>query len=317
MKQNEFIRRYEPLWETFEKALLIGDSDSLEDLPASYRTICHHLSLAKLRNYSPGLQERLNQIALKGHQYLYAGNNDRATDLSKVFVRDFPRCVRQHKWYVLVSSLLFFGPLIVITLAVINDPAFVYSIIDPETAGTYTSMYSENHQENGRTAVDDVRMFGHYIWNNVSIALRTFASGLLLGVGAIFIILFNGVYIGAVSGLIATSGYGETFWSFVIGHGSFELTAIVLAGATGMKIGFALLLPGRLTRGQSIKQAALDIAPMIYGFVAMLVIAAAIEAFWSPSATIPNNVKFIVGTLLWVFVIGYLTLVGRGGDDNT
>jgi len=320
LKQNEFIRRYEPLWQTFEAALgsnsRKNSGDSLEDLPASYRTICHHLSLAKLRNYSPALQERLNQIALTGHQHLYAGKNDNATDLGRVFSTDFPRCVRRHKYYVLMSALLFFGPLIWITLAILKDPGLAYSVIDVEQANEYTSMYSESHQNNDRQPTDDITMFGYYIWNNVSIALRTFASGLMLGIGAITILLFNGIYIGAVSGLIATSGYGDTFWSFVIGHGSFELPAIVLAGASGMKIGFALLLPGRLSRGQSLRQAALDTAPMIYGFVAMLIIAAALEAFWSPNSLVSNNVKYAVGTVLWILVIAYLTLAGRGGSDT-
>ncbi|MEM7082543.1 MAG: stage II sporulation protein M [Pseudomonadota bacterium] len=310
MKQNEFIRRYERLWTAFELSLEAGGADA--DLPASYRTICHHLSLAKLRNYSPALQQRLNHIALRGHDRLYAGRNDSATDLSKVFVRDFPRCVRDNRYYVLASAILFFGPLIWIVLTILKDPSFAYSIIDTATAEQYTQMYSETHQENDRTAADDVIMFGYYIWNNVSIALRTFASGLVLGIGAIYILLFNGINIGAAAGLIASSGYGDTFWSFVIGHGSFELTAIVLAGATGMKLGFAMLLPGQRRRGEALRQAAVDISPMLYGFVLMLVIAAAIEAFWSPSALIPNNVKYGVGTALWVLVIGYLLFAGRG-----
>ena len=316
MKQNEFIRRYEPLWQEFENTLAESRSTNVADLPASYRTICHHLSLAKLRSYSPALQERLNQIALKGHQHLYAGKNDNATDIGRVFSTDFPRCVRQHKYYVLVSALLFFGPLIWMTLGILKDPGLAYSVIDADKAQEYTRMYSEAHEDSTRTASDDVTMFGFYIWNNVSIALRTFASGLILGVGAITILLFNGVYIGAVSGLIATSGYGDTFWSFVIGHGSFELTAIVLAGASGMKIGFAILLPGRLRRGQAVRQAALDTAPMVYGFVAMLIIAAALEAFWSPSSAVSNTVKYVVGSTLWVLVLAYLALAGRGGQSD-
>lgn len=312
MKQNEFIRRYDSLWMTFERAVSNGNAESLEDLPASYRTICHHLSLAKLRNYSPALQDRLNQLALKGHQHLYAGKNDSASDIGKMFSVDFPRCVRKHKYYVLASTILFFGPLIFITLATLNDPNFVYYIIDADTAAQYQSMYSESHQDKDRNATGDVYMFGFYIYNNISIALRTFASGLLLGLGAIAILLFNGITIGAVTGLLASSGYGANFWSFVIGHGSFELTAIVLAGASGMKLGFALLLPGRRSRAQALKAAANDVSPIIYGFVVMLFIAAAIEAFWSPSGVISNSVKYGVGTALWVLVLGYLTFVGRG-----
>lgn len=236
-------------------------------------------------------------------------------DISRMFTRDFPRCVRTHKYYVLVATVLLLGPLIWVLLTSIQNPDFVYLIISADKAEEYKAMYAESHQDNNRNAIDDLQMFGHYVANNVGIALRTFASGLVLGLGAIAILLFNGVAIGAASGLIVSSGYGDTFWSFVIGHGSFELTAIVLAGATGMKLGFAILLPGRLMRGQALKQAAKDVSPMIYGFVVMLLIAAAIEAFWSPSR-LSNSTKFVVGTVLWVVVFAYFVFAGRGNQDT-
>ncbi|PAK99903.1 hypothetical protein B8W90_14245, partial [Staphylococcus hominis] len=70
-------------------------------------------------------------------------------------------------------------------------------------------------------------MFGYYIMNNISIGLRTFASGLLAGLGTVLVLLFNGLTIGAAAGHLQHIGHGDPFWRFVCGHGAFELTAIV------------------------------------------------------------------------------------------
>ena len=88
-------------------------------------------------------------------------------------------------------------------------------------------------------------MLAFYIYNNVRIDFQCFAGGLLFGVGSIFFLVYNGLHIGAVAGHLTRVGYGETFWGFVAGHSSFELLGAVLAGAAGLRIGYALVAPGR------------------------------------------------------------------------
>ncbi len=321
MRQHEFINAHGKFWKHLEDLLDNKRADGIsavdrKNLPADYRKLCHHLALAKLRNYSPALQERLNQLALKNHQIFYEANSRIASRVGRFFAVDFPCCVRRNKYYVLLAAVLFFGPLLALLFGVINDPSLAYTVMDASQAEDLKQMYSESAEDKARTPLQDVQMFGYYIWNNVSIALRTFSSGLLLGVGAIFTLVFNGLIIGTAAGILTSAGYTENFWSFVAGHGSFELTAIVLAGASGMKLGFALLIPGRLSRAQALKDAGKDLIPMIYGFALMLVIAAAIEAFWSPSAFIPVQVKYWTGGILWVLVLAYFVFAGRGTLDH-
>ncbi len=154
-------------------------------------------------------------------------------------------------------------------------------------------------------------MFGFYIRNNVGVAFQCFASGLTAGVGSIFFLVYNGAMGGAVAGYLTERGLGDTFYSFVVTHGSFELTAIVLSGAAGLKLGHSLLAPGRRTRGQSLVRAARECVVVIYGVAAMLVVAAALEAFWSSSAWVPHSVKYGVAAVCWLAVFGYLALQGR------
>src|SRR5690606_2187301 len=108
-------------------------------------------------------------------------------------------------------------------------------------------------------------------------------------------------------------GHVETFWPFVIGHGAFELTAIAIAGGAGLKLGYGLLAPGRLTRKQSLIQSARAAMPLVYGIFFFLIIAAFIEAFWSSSSVLPISVKLTVGGVFWLLVIVYLSLGWRRG----
>jgi uncharacterized membrane protein SpoIIM required for sporulation len=174
-------------------------------------------------------------------------------------------------------------------------------------------MYSPSTKAIGRERESDtdLAMFGFYIRNNIGIGFQTFAGGIAFGIGSLFFLVYNGVSIGTVAGYLAQFGYGETFFSFVIGHGAFELTAIVIAGAAGLKLGSALLAPGRKQRLRALADAARIAVQLMYGAALMLLVAAFIEAYWSSSADIPAAVKFTVGTVLWVGVVLYLVAGGR------
>ena len=192
----------------------------------------------------------------------------------------------------------------------------ILSVVSGETAARFEEMYSDTAESIGSVRGADANwaMFGFYIFNNISVAFRCFAGGLLGGIGSMYFIVYNGVLGGAVAGYLTQRGLSHTFYSFVVTHAAFELTAIVLSGAAGLRIGHALVAPGRMTRLQSLVSAARGILPIIYGFVAMLVIAAAIEAFWSSARWLPEVVKYSVAAICWLAVICYLTLQGRRAD---
>ena len=119
-----------------------------------------------------------------------------------------------------------------------------------------------------------------------------------------------------MAGHLTQIGFSETFWPFVVTHGAFELTAIVLAGAAGLRLGLSFIAPGRLSRVQAMRAAAKRATPIVYGFTLFLVIAAFIEAFWSSSAEL-GLVRVAIGLPLWAIVHLYLLLAGRAwGSDG-
>jgi uncharacterized membrane protein SpoIIM required for sporulation len=189
----------------------------------------------------------------------------------------------------------------------------ILSVVSSDTVSEFEEMYSPDADSIGRTrdARTDWMMFGYYIRNNVGVAFQCFAGGLFAGLGTLFFLAYNGAFSGALAGYLTDRGMASTFYSFVSTHSAFELTAIVLAGAAGLRIGHSLLAPGRLTRRQSLVQASRDAMVVVYGVTCMLFVAAGIEAFWSSARWIAPAVKYGVAAVCWLAVLGYFTLQGR------
>ncbi len=170
-------------------------------------------------------------------------------------------------------------------------------------------MYSKS-MEAGRDAGTDTGMAGFYVYNNVGIAFRCFATGIFFGAGSLFFLVYNGVVTGTAVGYVMTAGYGGNIWTFMCSHAPFELTAIVIAGGAGLQMGYALVATGGLTRVGSLRRAAPAIARQILGAAVMLLIAAMVEGFWSPSS-LPPPVKWSASGVFTLLVVLYLALAGR------
>jgi uncharacterized membrane protein SpoIIM required for sporulation len=284
-----------------------------ERIAALYRRACEQLALARARSYPAYLQDRLDRLTADAHQVIYQQRELGAAALWRIVSRDFPRAVRADAAYVWVATALMAIPTFVLAVLVHQQPNLILSVVDAGMAAQLEQMYSTSAESIGRTreAGSDWLMFGFYIRNNVGVAFQCFASGLAAGLGTIFFLVYNGALFGAVAGYLTERGLGETFYSFVATHAAFELTAIVLSGAAGLKLGHSLLAPKRRTRRQSLVQAARECVVIVYGVTAMLIVAAAVEAFWSSAQWVPATVKYAVAAGCWLVVFGYLALQGR------
>lgn len=321
MKQSQFQRQHQSEWEAFAKTLDAlergkqSSAISIAGFPAAYRRICQQLALAQARGYSAQAVNDLQSLAQRGHQQLYRHRSPLLGRLLGFILGGFGRLIRQEWRYIAAASLLFYGSLLGMTVLVLIFPDLIYSLVSPDQVAQMEDMYDPDASRLGRFgergSSDDWMMFGYYVMHNIGIAFQTFAGGLLFGAGSVFYLLFNGLIIGAIAGHLTGIGYHEPFWSFVIGHGAFELTAITLAGAAGLKLGAALIAPGRLRRTDALRLAARQAVRLIAGATLMLLIAAFVEAYWS-SMTYPSAlVKYAVGLLLWLMVGLYLLMSGR------
>lgn len=346
MKQGQFERRYQSIWQEYESVLVhIEGKKSKQGLVASYRSrfksvkasetkssdqqevenysaerfahlyrkMCHYHSLAKSRRYSSFLVDKLGDFVVRGHRQLYQPKREFLYNFLTFFVRDFPALVRK-EWRVFwLASALLYLPALILTALVVFIPESVYTILTPDMVSNFEDMYNPSNRILGEARDADTNwyMFGFYIQNNISVAFRTFASGIVFTLGSIYFLFFNGLFFGAASGHMVNADFSQTFFTFVIGHGSFELTAICIAGAAGLKLGYALLAPGNRSRIQALKNNAQIAIRLIYGVIGMLVVAAFIEAFWSSNNAFTPLIKYSVGFVLWVIVAAYLIWGGR------
>lgn len=328
MNQHQFEQLHQPLWDQFDILLSHLEKKSVQDttgevqpekLPEFYRSLCNHYGLARARQYSPALVDRLHELVSRGYNQMYREKRAYLWQFFTFITRDFPCTLRKYQKTFWLACVLFYLPALSIGFGVYHDSSLIFSVMPEEQVYKMESMYdslqTEKQTEKGRHAESDFAMFGYYILNNISIGFRTFAGGILFGIGSIFILVFNGVTIGAVFGHLSHPPFNERFWQFVAGHGAFELTAIVICGTAGLRIGYSLLHPGQYSRSDSLRGAAPEAIVLVIGAALMLVVAAFIEAFWSSSG-VTSAAKYWVGGGNWLLVIGYFLLAGRGNHGS-
>ena len=308
MKQHEFEALHQELWRQIDTALenpARGDNAAL--LAEHYLSLCRQLAIAKERMYDGALVESLNNRALGLYRELYRYRAETRLNVYAFCRRDFPLAIYRHRFFILVAFVAMILPGLVAGTWTFFDEEAIYSVLDASQVRHMERIYDPESGKIGREreADTDLFMFGFYIKNNISVAFRCFAGGLLLGIGALLVLFFNGMLMGSIAGHLTRLDFVDTFYPFVIGHGSFELTAIVFSGAAGLRLGYAIINPGQSSRLDSLRQAGREVVPMLYGIVLMLTIAAFVEAFWTSSNSLPIALKYAVGAILWGLVLWY------------
>jgi uncharacterized membrane protein SpoIIM required for sporulation len=214
-----------------------------------------------------------------------------------------------------LAFVLFWGLFIGSLLIARSSPEFAKNVLQEEGMENLREMYAR--QLAGRAAHENSRMFGFYVMHNAGIGLQCFASGLLFGIGGLFATVFNAVSLGTAFGYMSSQSgdMRRNFFEFVTAHGPFELTAIVLSAAAGMRMGFALIATGGLSRSEALRRAAKEAFPTACAGIFLFVGAAIIEGFISPSS-LPYWFKAGVAAVTSGLLLFYFLILGTARDDS-
>ncbi len=324
--ERAFAARRERDWSTLEGIVRIAEQrgpkrlrpEDVHALPTLYRDVCGDLSRAQAARYSAPLIDYLQGLTAQSHTVLYgahaagapAGARAAARPGGRAWTTAFPIAVRRHWRAMLLATLLFFVPFFLGLMAALAEPQFAFRVVPEAMLRPLTESYQRGFAA-GRGSAEDTLMTGFYVNNNVGIALRCFALGIFGGLGSAITLVQNGLFTGAVLGYVGSQGAGLNIVTFIVGHGTFELGAIVIAGGAGLAMGWSVVSPGDRTRLASLQHVARDVVVIVAGAAVMLFIAALIEGFWS-SSSVPTLVKLAVGAVNFVLVLAYLALAGRG-----
>ncbi len=313
--QDELIAARSPDWEELSRLVGTGDGFRAKDGPtisrlaALYRALCTDLMRCRAVGATPDVTAYLDGLAARAHAALYGAKPFQRLAVADFFRSDFPRAFRGNARFFAIAVALFLVPWLVGLLGALAADGFAAHVLPASMLKDSAEAYAKGF-EAGRDAGTNTTMAGFYVYNNVGIAFRCFATGILFGAGSLFFLVYNGLIIGTFTGYVMSAGNGGNLWTFMCGHAPFELTAIVIAGAAGLQMGYALVDTGGRTRLGSLRKEAPAIARQVLGAAAMLLIAALIEGFWSPTS-VPPPVKWAASGVFTVAVALYLSLVGR------
>jgi len=303
-------QRLEGMIDQLEKGKPVPD---VEQMPALFRQTCHDLSLAQHRMFGRALVDRLNALAISGFRLLERRSSGGWERLWQMMAQDFPRAVRAESQLFWFCSAVFWLPFFAFVIITPFNPEWTMAMLGTQGMISIESMYGEGtdprefmREEYG----SDFGMFAFYIWNNVSIDLRTFAGGLLGGVGSLVILFFNGASIGASTAYVNHACNPQTFYTFVIGHGAPELLGIVISGVAGMRLGLGFVKPGAYDRKTALVLGGRKAMTLITGAALMTAFAAIIEGFWSATPMEPW-IKYTFGCCMWAATISYLLFCGK------
>jgi uncharacterized membrane protein SpoIIM required for sporulation len=315
MKVSELLDSRRANWRELEALCYLMEGRSRQRVPAEkvarfsmlYRAACADLALADAYRLPSGTVRYLHDLVGRAHNQLYRSRTFDVSAWAGLLLVDVPQrmfsdnCLR-------LAFCVFWGVLVLSAIMAYSSPQYAEMLMKKPQMITMEEQFAE--PVSGRPFGQNVDMVGFYIGHNGTIGLRCFASGLLFGVGGLLETVFNASYLGAVFGYMATLPEWENFYNFVTAHAPFELTAVVLSAAAGMRLGFSIVDTRGLTRTASLRRAADEAVPTVCAAIIMFALAALIEGLLSPSAA-PYPVKLAVGIgsaglLMYYFVfLGY------------
>ncbi len=306
MTVTDFIEKKEKTWKELEELLSRtpqANADQLNRLGYLYRRITSDLAVAR-RDFP---QERcviyLNELASRAHAAVYQTSPLKRGSFWNFLRFGFPQVFRNNIYFIIAAFLFFTVAFAGAYWTAMRSPDFTEQLV-PEGIVKHIKELGQGQWND--TSAGNRNLFASFVMtNNIKVAFFAFAGGILFMVGTVYILVFNGIYIGAIAGLCHVHGASLALWSFASPHGYIELTTIFIAGGAGMVLGYSLIAPSQFTRKQALINAAKTAIKLLGGSVVLLVIAGTIEGFISPSE-LANGVKIGIGAITGIVLYTYL-----------
>ncbi len=322
MNIQRWIARREASWRRLDDLLTRAERHGLESLKTGeiktlaslYRSVSADLARAKTHQAGEALVQDLQGLTSRGYGQIYQGSRRQDWHAMWNFYRyGFPAAVQRTWLYSAIATALFVMSGLVAWWYSWQDPEFMSLVLGPSFVAEVRE--SEELWTVSILGQEPVASSAIMI-NNIGVCFRAIAGGIAFflpqvpiitppGAFTVFILVFNGLMIGAVATLVAQTDLAYDLWAFVFPHGALELPAIFLAGGAGLLLARAILLPGKYRRIDALQVYGRQAAELIYGIVPMLMIAGVIEGFFSPSPLIPNPLKYVTGTILFCLLVTY------------
>jgi uncharacterized membrane protein SpoIIM required for sporulation len=289
------------------------DPADLRQLGLLYRQSAADLSAVRADRSSRTLEQYLNRLVGRAHNYVYSGRRISAATLWRFFAYGYPRLLRRLSSYVWIAVAVTLGAAAL---------GMIVSIVRPDFGTTYFLMHYrpedlanlDKHKMWTDSLLSAKAPFSSLIMsNNIWVCFIVFVSGITCGLYTLKLLFDNGLMLGVIGVVCYRHHMSLSLWSFIASHGALELPSIMIAGAAGLRLGAGILFPGMLRRRDALALAGQEAVQLVSACIPLLIVAGTFEAFVSPTH-IPVAAKFTIGAILFTGLLLWLTEGGRKKD---
>jgi uncharacterized membrane protein SpoIIM required for sporulation len=313
---DRFIARNARTWDRLDelssragrglRRLTPGEVDELVE---TYQRVSSHLSHARVAYADPALTSRLTRLVGQANGVIYASRSRTMRAVADFFAWRFPAAVWQSGRFVAVSAALLLVP----ALAVGAWIATSDEALEATAPDAVREAYLEEDFEDYYSSEPATQFATEVTVNNIQVAITAFATGVLLCVPAALLLAFNGANVGFAGGLFADAGELGRFFGLILPHGLLELTAVVVAGAAGLRLGWAVIAPGDRTRGQAVGAEARQSGVIALGLVLAFAVAGLIEGFVTGRG-VPTGLRVGIGVAAELAFVSWVVVQGRAAS---
>jgi len=313
MDIDRFLAANQPAWDrlsalctTAERGVRRLDAAQLDELVRLYQRASSHLSYAQTYFTDQAVISRLTSLVGRAHAVVYGSRRWSLLPLGRFFTTTFPAAVWNARRFIVVSALIFFVPALVLGVWLAHSPRAIDAIGSAALRQTYI-----NHDFKSYYSSQPSAQFAAKVQtNNIIVAFIAFAGGIAGCVLTVVAIAQNGAQLGMAGGLFANAHKLPEFFGLILPHGMLELTSVVIAGAAGLRLGWALISPGDQTRAAAVAAEGLRSVTIVAGLILTFLIAGTIEGFVAGS-TLSTPVRISIGAVVEVAFILYVVVLGR------
>jgi uncharacterized membrane protein SpoIIM required for sporulation len=318
-----FVETHRPRWGRLVSLLDQIETRGLEDLSLDearefgrlYRGASSDLLAARGHAASADLVEYLNELVARGYAQTYPGERTRIRDAGAFVARGYPRLIRREWKAVTASYLLFFLGLSFGYGAVALDPdAAVVLVPEEHRHLDPNERVKDQASPNSVMSGGEQATFASFLFtHNIEVAFFAFALGISMGVGTVILLWYNGVMLGALAMMYQAKGQALWFWAWILPHGVVEISAISLAGAGGLVLARALLMPRGRTAADALREESRTAVRLVLGTIPLFIVAGLTEGSISQihEPHLPSWVKLSYAAVLGSLLLAYLVFAGR------
>jgi len=307
---DEFLRERTPTWDELDRLLHAGGNAPARLGPAGvlrlgecYRSVAADLAFARRRFPADPVVGHLERLTQRGRQAVYGTARPRST-VREFVSHGYWRRIRERPVLLAVSFVCLALPTLLAGYWAWRDPGPASGLV-PDAYQSVTQPRQPG-QDLGVSVDDQSDLAAEIFTNNIQVTFLAFAGGMLLGLGTLYVLIQNGILMGAIAGLAIGAGNGRPFFELVVAHGVLELSCIVVAGLAGLRLAAAIVDPGTQTRSDALRTEARAAVEIIIGTMPWLVLAGLVEGFLTPAGkglTVVLSVGFALGAVFWGLVL--------------